>query len=116
MEVTPSGDHGARVNDIVELPRAEKYFVIVDKKSKPADITAGSEVIVASSDGIGFSQGKVMQKFFTWYDIELGNGDKLWREASKIRILKSPVYCDREWWDGGKVRDIPLLIYIINII
>jgi len=96
VEVTASGNHGARVNGIVELPRAEKQYVIMDKKSKPSEIITGAEVIVASEDRIGFSQGKVTRKFATWYEIELGNGKNVWSKARDIRLLKSPVYCDRE--------------------
>lgn len=96
MEVTPSGNHGARVNSIMELPRAEKRYVILDRQSKPAEIRTGAEVIVASDDRIGFSQGKVTQTFSTWYGVELGNGKKVWSKARDIRLLKGLIYCDRE--------------------
>lgn len=96
VEVTPSGNHGARVDKIVELPRAEKLYVMIDKQSNPSDIRIGAEVIVSSDDRIGFSQGKVTQKFATFYGVELGNGSKVWKKATDIRLLKSPVYCDRE--------------------
>ena len=98
VEVTPSGSHGARVNDIQELPRAEKHYVVIDIKSKPAEITTGAEVIVASEDDIGFSQGKVGRILgeALWFEVELGTGKNVWRKADDIRLLKSPVYCDRE--------------------
>ena len=96
VEVTPSGNHGAIVSEIVELPRAEKHYVIIDKQSKPSEIRTGAEIIVASDDRVGFSQGKVTQKFATWYGVKLGNGKKIWSKARDIRLLKSPVYCDRE--------------------
>ncbi|KAJ7383495.1 hypothetical protein OS493_027659 [Desmophyllum pertusum] len=96
IEVSPSGKHGSKVNDIVEWPRAKEYNVIRDKKSKSAEIRIGSEVIVPSMDNIGFSQGKVTQKFVTWYGVELGNGEKIWSKAHDIRLLKKPIYCDKE--------------------
>ncbi|XP_068694975.1 sushi, von Willebrand factor type A, EGF and pentraxin domain-containing protein 1-like isoform X1 [Montipora foliosa] len=96
VEVTPSGNHGAKVDKIVELPRSEKLYVVINKQSNPSDIRIGAEVIVSSDDRIGFSQGKVTQKFATWYGVELGNGSKVWKKATDIRLLKSPVYCDRE--------------------
>lgn len=95
VEVSPSGEHGAKVNEIVERPRAKQFYVIIDKKSKPAEIKLGSEVIVASKDNFG-SQGKVTQKFVTWYGVQLGNGEKVWSKAHDIRLLRTPVYCDRE--------------------
>ncbi|XP_020615812.1 CUB and sushi domain-containing protein 3-like isoform X2 [Orbicella faveolata] len=96
VEVSPSGKHGAKVNEIVERPRAKQFYVIIDKKSKPTEIKLGSEVIVASKDNLGFSQGKVTQKFVTWYGVQLGNGEKVWSKAHDIRLLRAPVYCDRE--------------------
>lgn len=96
VEVSPSGKDGAKVNEIVERPRAKQFYVIIDKKSKPAEIKLGSEVIVASKDNYGFSQGKITQKFVTWYGVELGNGEKVWSKAHDIRLLRPPVYCDRE--------------------
>lgn len=97
VEVSPSGKHGAKVNEIVERPRANKqFYVISDKKSKPAEIKVGSEVIVASKDNFGFSQGKVTQKFVTWYGVQLGNGKKVWSKAHDIRLLRTPIYCDKE--------------------
>ncbi|KAL9989269.1 hypothetical protein ACROYT_G003802 [Oculina patagonica] len=96
VEVAPSGKHGAKVSEIDELPRAKEYYVIRDRESKPADIKIGSEVIAASADNVGFSQGKLTQKFNTWYGVELGNGEKIWSKAHDIRLLTSPVYCDRE--------------------
>ena len=96
VEVSPSGSYGAKVNEIQELPRAEKYSVIRDKKSKPAEIKIESEIITASEDKVGFSKGKVKQKFNTWYGVELDDGKKIWSKAHDIRLLRSPVYCDRE--------------------
>jgi len=96
VEVSPSGKHGAKVNEIAERPRAKQFYVIIDKKSKPVEIKLGSEVIVASKDNFGFSKGKVTQKFVTWYGVELGNGEKVWSKARDIRLLRTPVYCDRE--------------------
>lgn len=96
VEVSPSGRHGARINEINELPRAKQYYVIRDKKSKPAEINIGSEVIAASADNVGFSQGKVTRNFNMWYGIELGNGKEIWSKAHDIRLLRIPVYCDRE--------------------
>lgn len=99
VDVTPSGKHNARVNDIVELPRAEKHYVIKDETSKENDIKTGAEVIVTSQDGIGFSRGKVDRIFgrsVKWYEVQLGDGKNVWRKASAMRLLISPVYCDRE--------------------
>lgn len=97
VEVSPSGKHGAKVNEIVQRPRANKqFYVIIDKKSKPAEIKVGSEVIVASKDNFGFSQGKVTQKFVTWYGVQLGNGEKVWSKAHDIRLLRTPIYCDKQ--------------------
>ena len=96
VEVSPSGKHGAKVNEVVERPRAKQFYVIIDKKSKPVEIKLGSEVIVASKDNFGFSKGKVTQEFVTWYGVQLGNGEKVWSKASDIRLLRTPVYCDRE--------------------
>ena len=70
--------------------------MIRDKKSKPAEIKIGSEVIAASADNVGFSQGKVTRNFNMWYGIELGNGEEIWSKARDIRLLRIPVYCDRE--------------------
>ncbi|XP_015755011.1 PREDICTED: sushi, von Willebrand factor type A, EGF and pentraxin domain-containing protein 1-like isoform X2 [Acropora digitifera] len=96
VEITPSGNYGARVNRIIELPRAEKRLVIIDKQSKPSEINLGAEVIVASQDRIGFSQGQVTQRFGTWYGVDVGNRRMFWKMARDIRLLINPIYCDRE--------------------
>ena len=96
VEITPSGNYGARVNRIIELPRAEKRLVIIDKQSKPSEINLGAEVIVASQDRIGFSQGQVTQRFGTWYGVDVGNRRMVWKMARDIRLLINPIYCDRE--------------------
>lgn len=97
VEITPSGNYGARVNRIIELPRAEKRLVIIDKQSKPSEINLGAEVIVASQDRIGFSQGQATQRFGTWYGVDVGNRRMVWKMARDIRLLINPIYCDREW-------------------
>lgn len=96
VEITPSGNHGARVNRIIELPRAEKRFVIIDKQSKPSEINLGAKVIVASEDSIGFSQGQVTQRFDPWYGVDVGTPRMVWKKARDIRLLINPIYCDRE--------------------
>ncbi|XP_067016811.1 sushi, von Willebrand factor type A, EGF and pentraxin domain-containing protein 1-like isoform X5 [Acropora muricata] len=96
VEITPSGNYGARVNRIIELPRAEKRLVIIDKQSKPSEINLGADVIVASQDRIGFSQGQVTKRFGTWYGVDVGNRRMVWKKARDIRLLINPIYCDRE--------------------
>ena len=96
VEITPSGNYGARVNRIIELPRAEKRLVIIDKQSKPSEINLGAEVIVASEDSIGFSQGQVTQRFDPWYGVDVGTPRMVWKKARDIRLLINPIYCDRE--------------------
>ena len=71
--------------------------MIKDTKSTPREIRIGSDVIVASKDNAGFSRGKVTQKFVTWYGVELGNGEKVWGTANDIRLLKRPIYCEKEY-------------------
>ena len=110
VEITPSGNYGARVDRIIELPRAEKRFVIIDKQSKPSEINLGSEVIVASEDGIGFSQGQVTQRFSPWYGVDVGNPRIVWKMAPDIRLLINPIYCDREW----RVKQTLLACYCIS--
>ena len=71
--------------------------MIKDEKRSPQEINIGSEVIVASKDKVGFSQGKVTQKYYSWYGAELGNGETIWGTMDEIRLLKGPIYCEKEY-------------------
>lgn len=71
--------------------------MIKDEKSSPQEIKIGSDVIVASKDKVGFSQGKVTQKYYSWYGVELGNGKTVWGKVDEIRLLKRPIYCEKEY-------------------
>ena len=94
VDVSPSGNHGGKLNNIMELPRAQNLLVIRDRLPKPSDISIGSDVIVTAIDGVGFSRGKVVKEFATWYGVELGNKKIVWGRLSDIRLLKRPTYCD----------------------
>lgn len=97
VDVSPSGKHGGNANSIFELPREKEFYVINDRKSSSQEIRIGSEVIVASSDKVGFSQGIVTQKYFAWYGVEIGNGKTVWGTVDNIRLLKRPIYCEKEY-------------------
>lgn len=97
VDVSPSGKHGGNANSIFELPREKEFYVINDRKSSSQEIRIGSEVIVASSDKVGFSQGIVTKKYFTWYGVEIGNGKTVWGTVDNIRLLKRPIYCEKEY-------------------
>lgn len=97
VHISPSGKHGGNADSIFELPRKKEFYVIKDEKSSPQEIKIGSDVIVASKDNVGFSQGKVTQKYYSWYGVELGNGKTVWGKVDEIRLLKRPIYCEKEY-------------------